>query len=77
MTYATSVERRAGPLACIMMAIARILAQTARMAARQPAAPELTDAQLKDIGVERSAVSPRRPTFEVDGALMRRLMSLS
>jgi len=36
----------------------------------------LPDELLADIGVDRSAIERPRPTMEVDGALMRRLMSL-
>lgn len=37
---------------------------------------ELTEQQLKDIGVERSAVSPSRPAVEVPAGLMDKLMAM-
>ena len=36
----------------------------------------LSDKQLADIGVGRSAIEPARPTIEVDAGLMRTLMSM-
>lgn len=37
---------------------------------------ELTEEQLKDIGIERSAVSPSRPAVEVPAGLMDKLMAM-
>ena len=76
MSYATFVGRRAGLLSWITAAVAGLGVRAKRAAAQPPLLPDLTDAQLEDIGVERSAIAPTRPTIEVDGALMRRLMSL-
>jgi hypothetical protein len=76
MSYATSIGRRAGPFGWIIAAVSGFGARAARAAARPPALSDLSDAQLKDIGVERSSIQPPRATIEVDGALMRRLMSL-
>lgn len=76
MSYVTSIGRGAGLIGLIAGAVADVGAKVARSAARPPALPDLTDAQLADIGVERSAIAPPRPAIEVDGAVMRRLMSL-
>ncbi len=76
MSYAMSIVRRAGLLRWIIAAAAGFGARSGGAATRPQALPELTDAQLADIGVERSSIMPRRPTIFVDGALMRRLMSL-
>jgi len=37
---------------------------------------DLSDHQLADIGVNRSAIEPTRPVIEVDARLMRTLMSM-
>lgn len=76
MSYATSVGGRAGPLGWIKEAAAAFGARAARALARRTDVSELTDAQLADIGVERAAIAPPRPTIEVDGRLMRRLLSM-
>lgn len=37
---------------------------------------ELSDAQLADVGIDRQAISPSRPTLEVKAGLMSNLMSM-
>jgi uncharacterized protein YjiS (DUF1127 family) len=37
---------------------------------------QLSDAQLKDVGIDRWAIRPLRPTIEVESGLMTKLMSM-
>ena len=37
---------------------------------------QLSDAQLKDAGIDRWAIRPPRPTIEVEAGLMTKLMSM-
>ncbi len=81
MSNASSAARRFNPLAALAAQVARLAGRAAHaFASRRGSAAELrelTNAQLHDIGVDRATIEPSRPTLEVDGAVMRRLMSLS
>lgn len=59
--------------------LARLLGrvQTQRRLARQrKIVSELSDEQLSDAGIDRSAIVPPRPVIEVDAGLMAKLMSM-
>lgn len=65
------LSQAAGALSRIAAAIGQ-----SRAASRDPALSDLSDRQLRDIGLNRAAVTPSHPIIAVDAATMRTLMAL-
>jgi uncharacterized protein YjiS (DUF1127 family) len=75
--YPFPAGKAGGSIAAVFVnLVARVSARLQRTRAENELR-SLSDEQLTDIGVDRSAIEPPRPVIEIDAALTRRLMSMS